>query len=255
MNGTSYPFRGQLNPSGAAAVAVLRHGLPPTALGFHLDTPRPLLGFVTNAVGTNILVSKLYAERQTFGAQNTSRSQLTLEEFSLRTISDNTSVGAGYIFITGSGSIRIHGRARPGSSRPSRLGWQIASISEMRGSSPRITWSGWLNSTGFRCICSCPGVRALLSANVRSTHRAVSVSGSAPMNRRLTAAHVATCRLSRMCSSSAAPDLALNRFAGIFLPTPMRFSLAPLSAWSNVRVTASCGMPAASAWAIVPIPP
>ena len=114
MNGTSYPFRGRLDASGAATVAVLRRALPPTALGFQVDRSglaSLLPGSVTNAFGTNTLVSELFAAKKILASQNTS---VALKQFVLQNVADETTVGTGWVLFASAGGIHIHSRLADG---------------------------------------------------------------------------------------------------------------------------------------------
>jgi hypothetical protein len=112
MNGTSYPFNGKFNLTGASTVPVLRHALPPTVLGLQLDRAvesGKLGGWVTNLVGTNIVVSEVLAERNLFNASSNPAPQAGTRRFTLRRGPDHTEIGRGQATIAKSGTVKIQG--------------------------------------------------------------------------------------------------------------------------------------------------
>jgi hypothetical protein len=113
MNGTRYPFTGKFDSSGQTTVPVLRQGLTPGVVALQLDITRgtgQLFGLVTNTSGTNLFVSQLFAERNSFDARTNPAPQAGVRSFILNSLPDRTFIGSGQASISASGSVRIQGR-------------------------------------------------------------------------------------------------------------------------------------------------
>ncbi len=96
MNGARYPFRSRFDLNGSAFLPVLRKSLAPAVLALHLDLSGDtgqVTGFVTNAERTNIFVSELFAERNSFNARTNPAPQVLRLGFGLKRVSDQTIIG------------------------------------------------------------------------------------------------------------------------------------------------------------------
>jgi len=92
--GASYPVRGQLDSFGRATVPVLRHSLAPVVLALQVSGSR-LTGFVTNAIGTNTLISELFGGRNDFNARTNSAPQPAQVGFTVSR-TNHTLIGSGW---------------------------------------------------------------------------------------------------------------------------------------------------------------
>jgi hypothetical protein len=111
--GQTFPFKGHLDVNGMTTVAVLRPSEAPIVLGLHLELAvdsHPLTGLVTNVLGTNVLVSNLYAEKNVFNARSNPAPSAGLHRFELRRLSDHASFGLGFGTVSSSGSVRVIGQ-------------------------------------------------------------------------------------------------------------------------------------------------
>jgi len=111
MQGKSYPFHGQFyNPSNAS-LPVIRPALKPVVLGLDLDPGGRLRGFVTNSVGTNLVISQLMAERNIFDRITNISPQTGIRHFVLkRDPGSNTDpLGMGKVVIHSGGIVQSSG--------------------------------------------------------------------------------------------------------------------------------------------------
>jgi hypothetical protein len=111
MRGTSYSFRGQLGLTGAATIPVARRSLAPALLSLNLDISGDsgqLSGFVTNIIGTNVVVSQLLAAKNSFNSQGNPAPPAGPLGFVL--LSGLDEIGRGTASIAKDGTVRIQGR-------------------------------------------------------------------------------------------------------------------------------------------------
>src|SRR5439155_10132851 len=66
-------------------------------------------GLVTNALGGNVLISELVAEKNSFNSRTRPAAQAGRRQFALQRVSDQAAIGIGVADITTAGGVRIHG--------------------------------------------------------------------------------------------------------------------------------------------------
>jgi len=112
--GVSYPVRGQFDSTGKMTLPVLRHSLAPTVLRLQVEGS-VLSGFVTNASGTNVLVSCLFGGRNDFNTKTNPAPQAGQLSFLVQRAANHSLLGNGLAAIGTSGDVRIRGHWSNGS--------------------------------------------------------------------------------------------------------------------------------------------
>jgi len=116
MQGNSYSFSGQFHNPSNASVPVIRPTLKPVELELDFDADGRLQGFITSSVGTNLVVSRLRAEKNNFNRIAKIAPQTGVRGFVLKREVDGNAktVAMGKAVIHSDGIVQPSGTVTPG---------------------------------------------------------------------------------------------------------------------------------------------
>jgi len=150
MNGAKYGFRGQFDQFGRINLPVIRSARKPMVLNMHLDLSGDsdqIDGTASTAVGTNLLIATLLADRNVFNAHTNPAPQAGHRAFILQPAPDfaGHSVGLVQTTVSASGTTKIHGSLNSGqkfslSTASSKDGFVPLYVSLTRGSEAMVGW-------------------------------------------------------------------------------------------------------------------